>query len=878
MFERFMRNKMSLGFILVFIALQFAACKTPADCYAEAGNLRPTSAKTKNSGERSLRKDLKNASETEYVFSGMAEGESRRVFDFWDTQTGQFESRYIGKSELYELWTSGKVELRNVPFLGNKFFAWKEAGASGWKLPLLSVDKIDVTLTTAGGSPSVRTDVTLAGGAKGHYVQPAGTSAGKDEAATILQENDGFNKIMQNINAVNKEVQKNGLKADQLAQIGELMLNMDKEMLKKSDGKERLGAETTLTYQMSIAWAAARQMGMEGLYELIHKIAPDLAPTETLKTAILYNITNGGLHAKNSLDLQEFMVVTFGKDIAEGNRMNDEIDRHLGIIYQLLGLKAKTDDKGIGDLRGKEGGYKIEDLTNKKLADIYANAHRYNIKNLNIRELKDQKVGVHEFVLNCMIAAIKNAGYEPSMSGKPGTVALALDSAATSMLIDGHTDLYSYEGREISSAELIEIYAGWVKKYPIRSLEDGLGEDDWDGWIEMVKALGDDTMLVMDDLTVTQGNRLMKMIELLKANNMIDPSTGKVTKKLAILIKLNQNGFLTTGINDPQKGYLGTLEVIRLAKQYGIEYIISHRSKEAEAKDEEVSIGDLAAATNADGLKSGDHVQDVRAVKEDRLAEIDARERMLAEIAGKLNIGVEELRDFISTDKVSYEASAGEAFSAYINSVSAALQGSSVKAENLSLVISTDFFKAGGVRTALEIISKAGGVARIALYGQDADIIKTLLLNGDKNTIASENLAGVLAELSRLGVKPENTVMLRLPGQTASDEIGKSKVKQIAIGQFSTIGIAKAVREMNSIPQVDAAFEEFLARLRSSGAISEKAYDSNRSQILEKLQEAQVLEFSGDLTPAPRSVEEIKSGEEEVRRRKIGEFLVRVRG
>lgn len=475
----------------------------------------------------------------------------------------------------------------------------------------LSIAKIIPSQTTALGSPTVRLDVVLGGGAKGHFVVPAGTSTGEDEAKTV-----GVEKAVENLAKIQEEVTHRGLRADQLVEIGQLMLKM---------GKDGLGAEAMLAYQMAAAWAAANQKGLQP-YEFIRELAPDIASQGIPVTKIQYNITNGGEHAENSLDMQELMIVAAGKTTAESNKMNDKIDWNLGLIYRALGLKADPRDKGVGALRGKEGGYKIEDLTLEKLADIYAQADSYKIENLDILTLKEQNAGVHEFVLNCLLAAIQNAGYMPSTSGEAGTVALALDAAATSMLVEGHNDLYNFEGRQITSGELIKIYADWVKKYPIRSIEDGLGENDWEGWMNLIEAVGDDVLVIGDDLLVTQGGRLSEFIRRLKERGFIG-ANGKVTKKIGILIKLNQNGFLTTGIDDPEKGYLGTLEVIRLAKKHGIKWVVSHRSKEAGPEENEVSIAELAAGTDAELLKSGDHVQATRAVKEDRLAEIDARER-----------------------------------------------------------------------------------------------------------------------------------------------------------------------------------------------------------------------------------------------------------
>lgn len=480
-----------------------------------------------------------------------------------------------------------------------------------------NIAKMIPSQTTCLGKKTVRVDIELTGGAKGHFVVPAGTSTGEDEAKTV-----GVEKALENLGKIHLEVTNRGLRADQQTEIAKVMSEM---------GRDELGAEATLSYQVASAWAAARQKGLEP-YEFVREIAPDIASKTVPKTKIQYNITNGGEHAENDLNMQEFMVVPAGRSIAEANQMCDEIDMQLGLIYQSLGLSADLDDNGVGEKRGKEGGYKIADLTSERLREIYASPPEKSLKYLNIVDIKKRgSIGVHDFVLECMVAAIKNAGYTPSTSGEVGTVAIALDPATSSMLVDGHDKLYHYEGRQITSEDLANIFESWVERYPIDSIEDGMGENDWDGWMRLVDKIGKEVMLIGDDSLVTQAGRLTKFIELLREKGYVDEKTGKVTRKIGILIKLNQNGFLTTGINNPEEGYLGTLEVIRLARRHGIEIVVSHRSKEAEPEEREVSIAELAAGVDAYALKSGDHVQGIRAVKEDRLAEIDKKERARCE-------------------------------------------------------------------------------------------------------------------------------------------------------------------------------------------------------------------------------------------------------
>ena len=479
---------------------------------------------------------------------------------------------------------------------------------------MLTVQDIKPSIVkTIGNKETLRVDVTLVGGAQGHFVQPAGTSSGDDERKT----EDDLNKVIENVQKIHAEVVKQRINPDQLAEIGQLMLKMDSQNF--------LGAQATLAYQMANAWAVARAKGLE-LYQLIREIAPDLASKKrgSIRTKIQYNITNGGAHAANSLDMQEFMIVPTGKTKAESNKMADNVDRELGLVYQALGLQANPNDHGLGNLRGLEGGYSIPNFTQEKLQELYKNADSYNVKNLNLSELRDRNVGLHEFILNALMAAVKNAGYKVSKSGEVGTVALAIDLASSEMY-NRDKKTYSFEGRDISPEELTNVLDGWVKTYPLDSIEDAMDQNDWDGWMVVIKALGDKVLLIADDNLVTQERRLMIFINKLKENGLVD-ANGKVTKKVGILIKLNQNGFLTTGIDDPAKGYLGTLEVVRLAKQHGMEAVISHRSKEAQPEDNEVSIADLAGGVDAYGLKSGDHVQSFRAVKENRLAEIERQE------------------------------------------------------------------------------------------------------------------------------------------------------------------------------------------------------------------------------------------------------------
>ncbi|MFH1398213.1 MAG: phosphoglycerate kinase [Candidatus Omnitrophota bacterium] len=677
----------------------------------------------------------------------------------------------------------------------------------------LSVANVMPSQTTTLGSPTVRIDIELKGGAKGHFVLPAGTSTGEDEAKTIMQDF-GFEQVVKNVMAVNQEVARRGLSADQVVEIGQVMLEM---------GKDSLGAETTLSYQMAAAWAAARQQGLEP-YEFIRLLAADLASQGVPITKIQYNITNGGQHAANNLDMQEFMVVPIGKTTAEANMMADNIDRHLGLIYQALGLQADPNDQGVGKLRGKEGGYKIEDLTTEKLEDIYKNAEKYNIENLDIRILKNQKIGVHEFVLNCQLAAIKNAGYKPAVSNQAGTVSLALDPAATSMLTEGQDNIYNFEGRQITSKELVGIYASWTKKYPMDSIEDGLGENDWDGFMDLIGAVGDKVMVVTDDITVSQAGRFLKFIEMLKQRGFMG-SDGKVTKRVGILIKLNQNGFLTTGINDFAEGYLGTLEVIRLAKKHGIEWVVSHRSKEAEPSENEVSIAELAAGTNAYGLKSGDHIQAIRAVKEDRLAAIDARER--AKVSSPLvsAITTEEYNSYVNELQATYVSNLGSNFN-------------SKTIEGLALVIAYKNKPLGSSENIMyrTVVGYTQRVKETYNTGLTGMLIRAALILANETPEAEK--AQYVQEFRAMALSnPDSTrmwdraaaqfILVAINDETREIHIANFKELVAKYSEFTDVGIlARAALAMSGRVQ-----EDYIAVLKNAMVNMPKS-DTRRAEIL----------------------------------------------
>jgi hypothetical protein len=254
-------------------------------------------------------------------------------------------------------------------------------------------------------------------------------------------------------------------------------------------------------------------------------------------------------------------------------------------------------------------------------------------------------------------------------------------------------------------------------------------------------------------------------------------------------------------------------------------------------------------------------------------SEIEKSKREIA-IAKELNVNVRELRNFESTDRILYNTTGGKTFSAYLNEITVLKVASPAK-NNQALIISTEFFKAGGVKSALEEIAKFNNLAMIVLCGQDADNFKVLL--GNKNIITAATMAEALEKIVESNILPEDMVLLRLPGQASDNAVNKN-IKQIVAGQFSTLALAKAVKELKNNPEVDAAFEKFLGQLKTDKVISEKAYEDNRAQLLEKLAEGQVLEFSADLKPAPKATGEIDAAAEQAKQKEYEEFLVKISG
>ena len=392
------------------------------------------------------------------------------------------------------------------------------------------------------GNPTVEVDVLLEDGTLGRAAVPSGASTGAFEAVE-LRDGDadrylgkGVTKAVENVNEL--------LGPELIGYDATDQLGVDLAML-ELDGtpnKEKMGANAILGISMATARAAAEFVGLP-LYQYIGGCYARLLPVPMM------NILNGGKHADNNVDIQEFMVMPAGAaSFAQALRMGTEV------FHQLKGVLKK---KGLNTAVGDEGGFA-------------------------------PSLGSNEEALQVIVEAIKAAGYRPGED-----IFLALDAAATEFFKNGKYVLAG-EGVTKSAAEMVEFYAGLVDRYPIISIEDGLAEDDWDGWKLLTERLGSRVQIVGDDLFVTNPNRLAKGIELGVANS--------------ILIKLNQIGTVTE-----------TLETMEMARQAGYTAVVSHRSGETE----DAIIADFVVATNAGQIKTGAPSRTDRVAKYNQLLRLE---------------------------------------------------------------------------------------------------------------------------------------------------------------------------------------------------------------------------------------------------------------
>jgi enolase len=405
------------------------------------------------------------------------------------------------------------------------------------------------------GNPTVEAEVVLADGASGRAAVPSGASTGEHEAVELRDgdaERYGGKGVQEAVRNVNEIIgpRLEGLDArDQMT--------VDAEMMDTDDtpNKSKLGANAILAVSLAAARAAAQECGMP-LYRYLGGPMAHILPVP------LMNILNGGAHASNNVDAQEFMVVPVGADnFSDGLRMGVEVFHALKKVLAGMGLST-----AVGD----EGGFAPMLPSNEAAMDV-------------------------------VMQAIESAGFVPGED-----VAIALDVAASELFVDGAYVFKKGDGSRRSSAEMIDLYEGWVNKYPIVSIEDGLAENDWDGWHGLTQRLGEQVQLVGDDLFCTNVELLGKGIEQGAAN--------------AILIKVNQIGTLTE-----------TLQCIELARSSGYGIIISHRSGETE----DTFIADLAVASGAGQIKTGSASRTDRTAKYNQLLRINEELGVMATYPGR---------------------------------------------------------------------------------------------------------------------------------------------------------------------------------------------------------------------------------------------------
>ena len=403
------------------------------------------------------------------------------------------------------------------------------------------------------GNPTLEVEIALSDGTLGRAAVPSGASTGKYEAVELRDgDNARFNGlgVLKAITNVNEPIAAAiiSMPATDQAAIDHKLIELD-----GTANKSNLGANAILGTSLAVAKAAANSLGVP-LYRYLGK-----ADTYTLPVPML-NILNGGRHATNSTDFQEFMIVPSGaSSFSHALQMSTE-------VYH--SLKRVLMDKGLNTNVGDEGGFAPSLSSNKQAIEV-------------------------------ILSAIERAGYKP---GKDCFI--ALDPAASEFYKDGQYTL-SREGVSLSTSEMVDYYVKWASSYPIISIEDGLAEEDWDGWQLLTKKLGDKVQLVGDDLYATNVNRLSQGIKM-KASN-------------SILIKPNQIGTLTE-----------TIDAIKMAQQADWTAVVSHRSGETE----DTTIADLAVGQNTGLIKAGAPCRSERTAKYNRLLKIEDELGKKAHFAG----------------------------------------------------------------------------------------------------------------------------------------------------------------------------------------------------------------------------------------------------
>jgi enolase len=391
------------------------------------------------------------------------------------------------------------------------------------------------------GNPTVEAEVALKSGASGRAAVPSGASTGEFEAVELRDGGDAYGGkgVRRAVQNVNEEIAKavRGIDADDQAGLDRAMIDLD-----STPNKGRLGANAILGVSLAAAKAAAAEEGMP-LWRYLGGEAAHVLPVPMM------NVLNGGAHADNQVDFQEFMIVPSGAPtFQEAIRVGTEV---------FHALKGTLHDRDLSTAVGDEGGF---------APDLESN----------------------EAALEMLIEGIEAAGYRPGED-----VAIALDPATSELYKEGAYEL-EHEGRTLTAEELADYWAGVAGRYPIVSIEDGMDEEDWDGWKKLTERLGDNVQLVGDDLFVTNTERLKRGIDGGVANS--------------ILVKVNQIGTLTE-----------TLDAIRMARAAGYTAVMSHRSGETE----DTTIADLAVATGCGQIKTGAPSRSDRVAKYNQLLRIE---------------------------------------------------------------------------------------------------------------------------------------------------------------------------------------------------------------------------------------------------------------
>ena len=405
------------------------------------------------------------------------------------------------------------------------------------------------------GNPTVEARVILEDGTEGSAIVPSGASTGEKEAVE-LRDGDpqryGGKGVLQAVDNVNEKITPElvGMEATAQREIDMLMIEID-----GTPNKADLGANAILAVSLAVAKAAATYMGMP-LYRYLGGVNASLLPVPCM------NVINGGAHADNTVDFQEFMIAPHNApSFAESIRMGIETFHALRSI-----LKAKGYSTAVGD----EGGFAPNLKSNEEAMEV-------------------------------IVEAIAKAGYTPGED-----ISICLDPATSEMWKEGKYRFFKSTQEAKTSEEMVALWASWAKQYPIVSLEDGMGENDWDGWSLLTKEIGGTVQLVGDDLFCTNAKILAEGIEAGIANS--------------VLIKVNQIGTLTE-----------TLDTIELAQKSNYSYMVSHRSGESE----DTTIADIAVATGAGQIKTGSGCRGERVSKFNQLLRIERQLGKAARFAGK---------------------------------------------------------------------------------------------------------------------------------------------------------------------------------------------------------------------------------------------------